>query len=72
MASGMGMPVIGIYAYELFDAYGVKNIIRVGSAGSLNENIHIKDLVVGVGASTNSNFAATYGLTGIISAIASF
>ena len=72
MASGMGMPAIGIYAYELFDAYGVKNIIRVGSAGSLNKNIHIKDLVVGVGASTNSNFAATYGLTGIISAIASF
>ena len=72
MASGMGMPAIGIYAYELFSAYDVKNIIRVGSAGSLNKDIKIKDLVVGVGASTNSNFAATYGLAGTISAIASF
>ena len=72
MASGMGMPAIGIYSYELFSSYDVKNIIRVGSAGSLNKDIHIKDLVVGVGASTNSNFAATYGLTGTISAIASF
>ena len=72
MASGMGMPAIGIYAYELFSAYDVKNIIRVGSAGSLNKDIKIKDLVVGVGASTNSNFAATYGLDGTISAIASF
>jgi len=72
MASGMGMPAIGIYSYELFSAYDVKNIIRVGSPGSLNENIHIKDLVVGVGASTNSNFALTYGVLGTISAIASF
>ena len=72
MASGMGMPAIGIYSYELFEAYDVKNIIRVGSAGSLSKDIHIKDLVVGVGASTNSNFASNYGLTGTISAIASF
>ena len=72
MASGMGMPAIGIYANELFSAYDVKNIIRVGSAGSLNENIHIKDLVVAVGASTNSNFAKTFGISGTISAIASF
>ena len=66
------MPAIGIYSYELFSAYDVKNIIRVGSAGSLNKDIKIKDLVVGVGASTNSNFADTYGLSGTISAIASF
>ncbi len=72
MASGMGMPSIGIYSYELYSAYDVKNIIRVGSAGSLSENIHIKDLVFAVGASTNSNFAETYGLSGTISAIASF
>ena len=72
MASGMGMPSMGIYSYELFSAYDVKNIIRVGSAGSLNKNIHIKDIVVGVGASTNSNFAETYGLSGTIAAIASF
>ena len=72
MASGMGMPAIGFYSYELFSSYDVKNIIRVGSAGSLNGNIHIKDLVVAVGASTNSNFAGTYGLPGTISAIASF
>jgi len=66
MASGMGMPAIGIYAYELFSAYDVKNIIRVGSAGSLNKDIHIKDLVVGVGASTNSNFALTYRKADIV------
>lgn len=72
MASGMGMPSMGIYAYELFSAYDVKNIIRVGSAGSLSKDIHIKDLVVAVGASTNSNFALTYGVPGTISAIASF
>ena len=72
MATGMGMPATGIYAYELYTAYDVKNLIRVGSAGSLNENVKIKDLVVAVGASTNSNFASTYGLPGTISAIASF
>ena len=72
MASGMGMPAVGIYTNELFSAYDVKNIIRVGSAGSLNENIHIKDLVVAVGASTDSNFATTFGISGTIAAIASF
>ena len=72
MATGMGMPAMGIYSYELFSAYDVKNIIRVGSAGSLNKDIHIKDMVVAVGASTNSNFGDTYEKKKKISAIASF
>ena len=72
MATGMGMPAMGIYSYELYSAYDVKNIIRVGSAGSLRKDIHIKDLVVAVGASTDSNFQSTYGLSGTISATASF
>ena len=72
MATGMGMPAMGIYSYELYSAYDVKNIIRVGSAGSLKKDIHIKDLVVAVGASTDSNFGATYGLSGTIAATASF
>ena len=72
MATGMGMPAMGIYSYELYSAYDVKNIIRVGSAGSINEKIKIKDLVVAVGASTNSNFVLTYGLPGTFSATASF
>ena len=72
MVTGMGMPVMGIYAYELYTAYDVKNLIRVSSAGSLNENVKIKDLMFAIGASTNSNFSLTYGLPGTFSAIASF
>ncbi len=72
MASGMGMPSIGIYSYELFNFFEVDNIIRVGSAGSMQENIHVRDIVIGMGASTNSNFASQYGLPGTYSAIASY
>ena len=72
MASGMGIPSIGIYSYELFHAYNVDNIIRVGTCGSLVKYIHVKDIIVGIGACTDSNFAANFRLNGVISAVASF
>ena len=72
MASGMGIPSIGIYSYELFSAYDVDNIIRVGSAGALMENIKLKEIVVGIGASTNSNFATQFTLPGTIAPIGSY
>ena len=64
MASGMGMPSIGIYSYELFNFYGVENIIRVGTAGMLNQKLKVRDIVVGMSAYTNSNFGAQYGFQG--------
>ncbi len=72
MASGMGMPSIGIYSYELFNFFGVDNIIRVGSAGAMSKAIRVRDVVMGMGASTNSNFASQYRLPGTFSAICSF
>jgi len=72
MASGMGIPSIGIYSYELFHAYNVDNIIRVGTCGSLVKDIHVKDIIVGTGACTDSNFAANFRLNGVISSVASF
>ena len=72
MASGMDIPSIGIYSYELFHAYNVDNIIRVGTCGSLVKDIHVKDIIVGTGACTDSNFAANFRLNGVISAVASF
>ncbi|MBO4848006.1 MAG: purine-nucleoside phosphorylase [Clostridia bacterium] len=72
MASGMGMPSIGIYSYELFNFYGVENIIRVGSAGSLHKDLHIRDIVLGQAACTNSNYVSQYGLPGNYSPIASY
>lgn len=72
MASGMGMPSIGIYSYELFSAFGVENIMRIGSAGALQENIRVRDIVLGMGASTNSNYARQYNLPGTLSAIADY
>ena len=72
MASGMGMPSIGIYSYELFNFFGVENIIRVGSAGALNTDIKLHDIVIGMGACTNSNYAHQYHLPGTYSAICSY
>ncbi|MBO7357845.1 MAG: purine-nucleoside phosphorylase [Lachnospiraceae bacterium] len=72
MASGMGMPSIGIYSYELFNVFGVENIIRVGSTGSLNKDVKIRDIIFGMGACTNSNFARQYNLPGTYSAIADY
>ena len=72
MASGMGIPSIGIYAYELFNAYGVRNIMRIGSAGSINHDIHVRDIVIAQGACTDSNFMHQYHLDGTFAPIASF
>ncbi len=72
MASGMGMPSIGIYSYELFNFFGVENIIRVGSAGAMRADIKIRDIVLGMGACTNSNFASQFNLTGTFAPIADF
>lgn len=72
MASGMGMPSIGIYSYELYNFFGVENIIRVGSAGGLSEEVKLRDIVAGIGANTNSNFAAQYGVTGNIAPTCSY
>ena len=54
MASGMGMPSIGIYSYELYNFFGVENIIRIGSAGALAEHVNLRDVIIGMGACTNS------------------
>ena len=64
MASGMGMPSIGIYSYELFNFYGVENIIRIGSAGMLSQKLKVRDIVAGMSAYTNSNFGAQFGFNG--------
>jgi purine-nucleoside phosphorylase len=72
MASGMGMPSIGIYSYELFKYFGVQNIMRIGSAGAINDNVNLRDIVAGIGACTNSNFASQYGLNGTIAPIANY
>lgn len=70
--SGMGMPSMGIYSWELITEYGVKNLIRIGSAGSFQENIKIRDIVLGVGASTDSNYVHTFGLVGTYAPSADF
>ena len=72
MASGMGMPSMAIYSYELFNFFGVENIIRIGSAGSINADIKVRDIVIGMGACTNSNFAAQYNLSGTFAPICSY
>ena len=72
MASGMGMPAIGIYSHELYNAFGVENISRVGSAGSIQEHIKLYDLVIGQGACTDSNWAAQFHLPGTFAPIASY
>ncbi len=72
MASGMGIPSIGIYSYELFNFFGVENIIRIGSAGAMQENIRVRDIVIGQGACTNSAFVSQYGLSGNFAPIADY
>lgn len=72
MASGMGMPSIGIYSYELFNFYGVENIIRVGSAGAIHKDLHIRDIVLGQAACTNSNYVSQFELPGNYAPIASY
>ena len=72
MASGMGMPAIGIYSHELYNGYGVENIIRVGSAGAIQDHIDLYDLVIAQGACTDSNFAAQFHLPGTFAPIADY
>ena len=72
MASGMGMPSIGIYSYELFNFFNVENIIRVGSAGSLKSDVNLRDIVIALGACTDSNFASQFGLNGSFAPVSDF
>ncbi len=72
MASGMGMPSIGIYSYELFNYFDVDNIIRVGTAGGISTDVKLRDIVIAMGACTNSHYAAQYGLPGTFAPIASY
>ncbi len=72
MASGMGQPSIGIYSYELFNFYGVENIIRIGSCGSFHKDLHVRDIILAQGACTNGNYAKQYGLPGTFCPIADF
>ena len=70
MASGMGMPAIGIYSWELYSSYDVENIIRVGSAGALQDNVNVMDIVIAQGACTNSNYAEHFSFPGTFAPIA--
>lgn len=70
--SGMGMPSMGIYSYELISAFGVKNLIRIGTAGSFHDHVKVKDIVLGVSASTDSNYAHCYNLPGTYAPCADF
>ena len=72
MASGMGMPSMGIYSYELFKFYGVENIIRVGSTGAMQEELELYDIVIAQGACTDSNFASQYALPGTFAPICDY
>lgn len=72
MASGMGMPSIGIYSYELYRFYEVDSIIRIGSAGAIADGLNLRDLVIGMGACTDSNYLAQFGLRGSFAPIADY
>ena len=72
MGTGMGMPSIGIYSFELIHFYGVKNLIRIGSCGSYQEDVKVYDVIIGMGACTNSNYASQYNLPGTYAPIASY
>ncbi len=70
--SGMGMPSIGIYSWELFNEYDVDNIIRVGTAGAVADSVELRDVVIGMSASTNSAYASQYRLPGTYAPTASW
>ncbi len=72
MGHGMGIPSIGIYTYELYNFYGVKRIIRTGSAGAYHPELQLGDVVIGIGACTDSNYGAQYGLPGTFAPTADF
>lgn len=71
-ASGMGIPSIGIYSWELFNFYGVESIIRIGSAGAINDDLKLMDIVAAQGACTDSNFAHQFGINGVFAPIADY
>lgn len=72
MASGMGMPSIAIYSYELYNFFGVENIMRIGSIGAMSEAVKVRDVIIGMSASTTSNFAVQYGLEGTFAPTADY
>ena len=72
MASGMGMPSIGIYSFELFNCYGVENIIRVGTAGALTDRLKLRDVVAGMSAYTDSNYGAQFAFSGTLAPCCSY
>lgn len=72
MGHGMGMPSLGIYVWELYNVYGVKSVIRAGSAGGIADNVNLRDIVIAEGACTDSNFAWQYDLPGVFAPIADY
>lgn len=72
MASGMGMPSIGIYSYELYNFFGVENIMRIGSAGSIHMDVKVRDIVMAMGASTNSNYVRQFQIPGTFAPVADY
>jgi len=72
MGSGMGMPSMGIYSHELFNFYDVDNIVRVGTAGGIRKDLNLGDIVVGIGACSDTNFAANYKLPGTFAPTADY
>ncbi len=72
MASGMGMPSMGIYSHELFNVFGVEHILRIGSAGSIRPDVKVRDIVLGQGACTDSNWASQFHLPGTFAPICSY
>ena len=72
MASGMGNPSMGIYSYELFNFYNVENIIRIGSAGGISDDIHVRDIVMGMSVYTNSSYGRQFGFDGNLAPCCSF
>ncbi len=72
MGHGMGVPSIAIYTYELFNFYDVDNIIRIGSAGALQDNVHVRDIVIAMSATTDSHYADQYKVPGFFAPTADF
>ena len=72
MASGMGMPSMGIYSYELFNIFGVESIIRIGSAGAIDPDLKLFDIALGMGACTDSSYFTNFGIRGNFAPIADF
>lgn len=72
MGHGMGIPSIGIYTYELYNFYDVETIIRIGSAGSYSRDLHVGDLILAMGACTDSNYGSQFGLPGTFAPLADF